>query len=333
VASPKSLPAPISDWVYAPERDMAFSNDRCFLCGITLTGENRSDEHVVPAWVQREFALSNERIVLLNGTTMPYRQLKVPCCVSCNEKYLAPIEARIADAYRAGRAGFAALDPWEIFSRLGKIYYGLLFRETLLPDDRSGRTPGPILPPELIAAFFVHHLLLQRVRGVVECDEFPASIFLFDAQETRNSRRQNFDMQDSLEAPAIGVRLGPVAMFAALQDFGALETLAMPHWDVARSIRLAPVQFAEVFAVGVHAAMSWAGRVRLNITGTSDGVHVAVSSREHGFVDADPVRYARILSGVLNWPLDQVTDDYGNPLTWLVGDDGSPRTIAEDDAF
>jgi hypothetical protein len=327
------LPARTPELIYAPERDMAFSNDRCFLCGISLTTKNRTDEHVVPAWVQREFALSNERIVLLNGTSMPYRQLTIPCCSICNGTYLAPIEQRVADAYRAGRAGFEALDRWDIYSWLGKIFYGLLFRERLLPIDRTGQTPGRIVPPELLAMFFTHHLLLQRVRGVVDCDGFPASVFLFDAQETTKSRRQNFDLKDSLEAPAIAVRLGPVAIFAALQDFGALETIRMPQWDIARRLALAPVQFAEVFALGVHAATSWAGRVRLDITERSDKVYARVISRENAFVNADHVNYVDILSGSLDWPPEQVTDEHGYPLTWLVADDGSPRTLSEDDAF
>ncbi len=67
----------------------------CFLCGCSLGVENRSEEHVIPKWLQKRFKLLDQRLVLLNGTSIPYKQLTIPCCKPCNNKHLAPIENKV----------------------------------------------------------------------------------------------------------------------------------------------------------------------------------------------------------------------------------------------
>src|SRR6185437_5829167 len=66
-----------------------FGLSTCFLCGRRLGIRNRSDEHVIPRWVQDRFGLWNERLNLLNGSSIPYRQLTVPCCRTCNNVHLS----------------------------------------------------------------------------------------------------------------------------------------------------------------------------------------------------------------------------------------------------
>ena len=46
---------------------MALDHDHCFLCGVELTDAIRTDEHVFPKWMQRDFDLWNEELNLLNA--------------------------------------------------------------------------------------------------------------------------------------------------------------------------------------------------------------------------------------------------------------------------
>ena len=62
-----------------------FGMNTCFLCRCELTRQNRTDEHVIPKWVQRRFDLWNETLEMLNGTTIPYRQLIIPCCLNSGD--------------------------------------------------------------------------------------------------------------------------------------------------------------------------------------------------------------------------------------------------------
>ena len=69
-------------------KDRSFGRSTCFLCARRLGSKNRSDEHIFPKWLQARFDLWNERLTLINGTTIPYRSLVVPCCKICNNHHL-----------------------------------------------------------------------------------------------------------------------------------------------------------------------------------------------------------------------------------------------------
>ena len=118
---------------YYPEQERSFAEDKCFLCGTQLTSDNRSDEHVIPKWVQHEFALWNQNLTLLNQTPIPYRQLTIPCCAPCNNEHLNRIEVAVSTAWREGFDSFASLNRDVLFLWLAKIVYGLLVRELFLP--------------------------------------------------------------------------------------------------------------------------------------------------------------------------------------------------------
>jgi hypothetical protein len=54
------------DAAYLADRDMALDHDHCFLCGVELIAGNRTEEHVFPRWMQREYDLWTQRLTLLN---------------------------------------------------------------------------------------------------------------------------------------------------------------------------------------------------------------------------------------------------------------------------
>src|SRR6185437_5427329 len=121
---------------------------------------NRSDEHVIPRWVQDRFGLWNERLNLLNGSSIPYRQLTVPCCRTCNNVHLSQIENRVRSAVALGFEAARELDQKTWFLWLGKIFYGLLLREYFLKRDRKSPRTGRIVPRSLIEQYELHHTML-----------------------------------------------------------------------------------------------------------------------------------------------------------------------------
>ncbi len=82
-------PGPLDDFAYATERDMALDHDHCFLCGLALSENTRTVEHVFPQWLLADFDLHNQKINLLNGSSIRYRSLVIPCCKDCNTFWLA----------------------------------------------------------------------------------------------------------------------------------------------------------------------------------------------------------------------------------------------------
>ena len=129
-------------------KDHGFSNDLCFLCGEKLTDQNRSNEHVFPKWLQNEFSLWDEKIVLLNGTDIPYRDLTIPCCAPCNSGPLSEIESKMKHAYSEGHESLINLDERDLFLWLGKIFFGLIYKELFLLADRKNAALGSIFRKE-----------------------------------------------------------------------------------------------------------------------------------------------------------------------------------------
>lgn len=58
--------------------------DTCVFCGEDLAFAGRTMEDVFPKWLQREYGLADQNLVLINGTTARYSQLTVPACAQCN---------------------------------------------------------------------------------------------------------------------------------------------------------------------------------------------------------------------------------------------------------
>jgi hypothetical protein len=210
----------VPDGLFRAVRDRQFGHDICFLCGGNL-GDGGTEEHVIPRWAQERFDLWNQRLTLLNGTVIPYRQLTVPCCFACNNQYLEPIENAVARATRNGAAAVRALGDQVLFVWLGKIFYGLLYRELFLTADRRDLSVGMIAQPDLLRHFELHHYFLQSCRVRMSfAEEFPASIFVFDVCEPPD-RRHGWDFRDNLATMFISCRVGQVGLIAVLQDGGA----------------------------------------------------------------------------------------------------------------
>jgi len=318
--------------VYTFERDQAFTNDRCFLCGCALDGVNRTDEHVFPRWLQRRCDLWSQRLVLLNRTEMPYSQIKIPCCFTCNNIHLSPIENRMKVAFEAGPDAVRDLDRTDLFVWLAKIYYGLLVVELFLQADRSDPSSSMILTPEWVEKFRMHHMLMQVARGLVEWEpgKSPASIFVFESQVPSNAR-QTFDYRDSLYFPYLSLRIGKTAVIASLQDWGALEhTVDIPMFNAARRVPLHPQQWRQLHAMGVYMTslfdrtpshMTIAGEASVRIV----TMPIAGLSGKPLFRDFNVDDYAAALAESLEQPIAEIFD--GSRVIDVIGKDETVFTF------
>lgn len=223
----------------------------CFLCGIGVDDKTRSREHVFPRWLLHRHGLWDARLTLLNGETIPYRQLTITCCTTCNNEYLSRLEDEVGAAFAGGPESVRALPEERLFLWLAKFYYGLVFRELTLRLDVRDPDQGMIVDEELLRQYSLHHLLLRRLLGIVDWNEFPASMFVFDALHSED-RALSFDYFDALDGPFVCVRSGPTFVVGFLQDFGAVHGLGIedgPRLAAARRLRLHPMQCVELMAL------------------------------------------------------------------------------------
>ncbi|MEU6677670.1 hypothetical protein [Streptomyces sp. NPDC046925] len=305
-----------NEFPYWHERDLATEVDRCFLCGCYLNTENKSLEHVFPKWLLDRYGIRKTKVQLLNGSVITYDKLLIPCCKQCNNQHLSKIEVDVSAAFKYGRAGVQTLSKDALFIWVGKIYYGLMYRELTLRSDIRNPGSESIMDPEFLRMFSSHHLLLQHARGLVNwrTGYSPASFLLYDCQESTGNARLNFDYFDVVTLPFLALRIGKVGVICCLQDWGRLENYQDDELLVrAQAAELHPQQFREIAARAAYAISLLGTKVsHIPVYGPSS-VTVLDPKLTDYFGEApkpedDPASYAALLATALRQPIEDVHD-------------------------
>ena len=310
------------------------NNTACFLCAEPLTRETRTEEHVIPKWVQQKYDLWNERMGLLNGTFIQYRQLTIPCCNRCNNERLSTLESTVEVAVSSGYDGVLALPKFTLFQWLGKIFVGLLYKDLLLPFDRSDQSAGNIIDAESLKRFSMMHLWIQMASLTSDAgneNEYcPGSIFLFRTQQPDTPKAQ-FDLVDATLANCIAIRLGDVGMVADFLENGVHATMAEDSFQAYQGFPLHPLQFKEMAARIFYAATLIDVETEVEFYGSPDDFKIAFFW--HPKENSSPrewknEEYAHVLGNVMRFPEDQkVFDPIKGVWTCLHNEDGSLRRL------
>src|SRR5262245_58398877 len=230
-----------------------YSAGHCFYCGARL--RVRTEEHVFPLWLQKRFQLQHQIITLLNGTTIKYSQLKVPCCRKCNNEHLSGLETRVKRHLQMPPRKLAPRQQTDLFTWACKILLGILYKERLLPRDRREPNKGTILPETLHDPYETTHLIIQNAR--IQIDFFaegkkrlPGSVFIFRLKAPTEVRMQ-FDFRDDINNLGVFLRLGNRGIIVAA-DGGALDIEVGHLFRRDGKPALHPLQFSELGAIAFY---------------------------------------------------------------------------------
>jgi hypothetical protein len=323
--------------LFKPDERPRFGREFCFLCGATLTPDRDSDEHVIPKWIQERYQLWDQKLHLLNGTTIPYRQLKIPCCSICNSERLSIIEAEVRRACDAGREAVVNLPPLTLFLWAGKILYGLLYREYLLSWNRKDEEEGPIVSPELLEQFRLHHQFLQAARIPFDFQpHIPASIFVYKTLEP-TKRKMGFDYWDLPFALGFSIRIGKVGIIACLQDGGAVKYAFGERYEEYKELELHWTQFAEVTAQTFYDLNRFNRVPKFMLVEGKERVHVVLSplgglSGKPLFEEWNIEGYAQALAHCSRFPLETIHPQPDRVISWLYREGKLRRMLADDPA-
>jgi hypothetical protein len=288
---------------YDPTDRRFLGKDRCFLCGTKLTPTTRTAEHVFPKWLLNRYRLWDERLTLLNGTSMSYRRIRVPSCKRCNGRFLGSLERRVEQAVRGGYETFKRLPRQVIFQWLTKVFFQILYLEMRLAKDVAVPDRGTILTPEFVDEFRLEHVLLNSVRVPVRIAGAPPwSIFIVPTQASTR-RCRNFDFLDNTPNQVIAFRMGDVGVIAALVDGHAQEEIFRSYFrNLARRVRLHPIQFRELASKVIYKRHTMNRTPRFMTTWHEDGKWFQVLSLPVAGLSSRPVfddwqnsEYARVL--------------------------------------
>jgi hypothetical protein len=224
--------------------ESSIAKKRCFACGGPPS--SGTGEHVIPLWLQNKFLLFDERLTLLNGTRIPYRNLTVPCCVACNTGFLSKIENSVQPVFHRGGVSSdeekLALARW-----LSKILIGLLVKETSLLFDRSKPSLGTIVEPGFIDELRHCHFVMQSARKTTSfrClhGEFPFSLYSYRVSNYRNE----FDLSTNIAGQSVSIRIGQLGVIFINDGGLQMEVGPKGPFDLSGS-DLSETQFREISA-------------------------------------------------------------------------------------
>lgn len=226
--------------------ESSIAQKRCFSCGGPPS--DGIGEHVIPKWLQNKCLLFDEHLTLLNGTSIPYRNLTVPCCTECNTGYLSKIENSVQPIFQRGDVASdeekLALARW-----LAKILIGLLVKETSLLFDRSRPDSGTIVDPSLIDELRHCHFVMQSARKTTSfrClhSEFPFSMYFYRVPNYR--KNHEFDFSTNVAGQSVSIRIGQLG--AIFINDGGFQMEVGPKGPFALlGAELSEIQFREISA-------------------------------------------------------------------------------------
>jgi len=229
-----------------PFENMKLNDSYCFLCGIDM-GNKSTKEDLIPMWLQRKHNLFKKNLTLINGTQIPYSQLKIPCCSKCNNEHLSRLESKISAAINSGYRASINLDPTLIFYWTAKIFYGILRKELTLLVDRSNPDKGSIVPETLIQAYRNLHTFMQGIRRPLEfVGQVPFSVLVANLHDFGDEKNYNF--KDDIFCQTLCIRSGSVGIIVALADAGVNNQSYSRYLKAVNGRKLHPIQFDELYA-------------------------------------------------------------------------------------
>jgi len=306
---------------------------KCFICKKQLTHSNTPNtgtitrEDVFPKWLWKKFQLQNEVIDFPHGGNEKYPNVLVPCCRTCNSKWMRQVETRISQAVAAldEYPEFMQLSRSDVALWLSKIAYGLL-AASVWPWRFNSQSA---LPPKLPATVFDQYQLVAKLlagfrkRVIISASAFPISILKFHVKSGGNARL-NYDYRDSIEWPtALAIRMGSIGVIASFEDFGYLE-----HWykqtlaSLLDGAILHPRQFSEVVARAFYNAGLGGFNIGYSLSEGPDDVHMWLTPIATDGRPEDPQRLADMMADFTGVENLRTIDDGNRHRSLLVGANG-----------
>lgn len=177
------------------------TSETCFVCGQTAT----TREHLFPKWLQREFNLWDQRLIIPNKTSIAYRQLTIPCCNRCNNEVYSSLEYKISNKTES------EADMWRWAN---KVHFALTLKDKFLDWDRKnpGYKIGDVISVSDPLETSRHFLHCVSGDFVTEPDPF-GSVFRFDFTE-----KQDYNFVHIINSSSICISFGDRGYVVFIKD-------------------------------------------------------------------------------------------------------------------
>jgi len=312
--------------LYNPFQKIDFSPQKCFLTGRNLHSEEE-EIFVFPQWILDRYSLRDKTFKMLEGSTIKYEDMKMPCLKSVIENAIDPLEEEIEKAFTAGYEAVKEVPEERLFQWMAKLMYGILYHDISI-EQRKPTVKGKefMLPLFLQERFGKLHSILQSLVCPMEFSGIKFwSIRVFKIKISKDI----FNYKDETTNLNFSLGMNDFGIVACLQDNGAVGIHEQKITDKFLTKTLHPVQFEEICARFIYTNYLLNHYAKYTLKSTEEKVIIEstpLTGTEHKALYSrwDDDMFAQVLS--LYWKPWGITKDdiilFGNsPISYLENND------------
>ncbi len=236
--------------LYNPFQKFNFSPQTCFLTGQNL---HPAEEQifVFPEWILDRYSLRDKTFKMLEGSSLQYRDVKIPCFSDVIKNAINPLEKEIEKAFTAGYEAVIKVPEERLFQWIAKLVYGVLYNDMSI-EVRKYTKKGKefTLSPFMQERFKKLHLLLQSL--VVPMDFKETKLWSIRVFKIKYSK-DVFNYKDEPTNLNFSLGMNDFGIVACLQDNGAVGINQQEMTDKFSDKILHPIQFEELCARFIYA--------------------------------------------------------------------------------
>ena len=277
--------------LYNPFKNFDFSPQTCFLTGQKLHSFKEEQISVFPEWILDRYSLRDKTFKMLEGSSLRYKDMKMPCFESVIENAITPLEEEIEKAFSVGYDAVKEIPEERLFQWMAKLMYGVLYQDISI-ERRKPVVDGKefTLPLFLQERFGKLHSVLQSLVCPMDLNGSKLwSIKVFKI----NISKDVFNYKDETTNLNFSLGMNDFGIIACLQDNGAVAIDQERITDIFLNKVLHPIQFQELSARFIYA----------NYLLNSYAEYTMQSTEEKLIIESAP------LTGTANKPLFSYWDD------------------------
>lgn len=212
---------------------LAADLDLCFVCGIGRAEVMFNNEHVIPDWILRRFALYSRKITLPNGKQQIYGRYTLRCCTSCNELLGAQLETPISQLFEAEIGAtvqnLRSADPTLLYSWLCLIFIKLHLKDREFRADLDQRNPSPQIGDiyDWDGLHHIHTVARRQQSGANIDSTVLGTTYFFEMTDESES----FDFVSLSDYSTLMLRIGNLGIAAVLNDCGYVGPLVRDYFS------------------------------------------------------------------------------------------------------
>lgn len=248
--------------LYNPFENLYFNDNTCFLTGIDLQ-HSEDTITVFPEWIMEQYGLANTSFTMMdNITSVLYKDLKLPCSKKVKEAF-HQLDQEIKTAFEGGYESVKVLDSQRLFLWMGRIVYGVLYKDMLLERAKMEKRKLELnISTRLKERMGLFHLMLQSLVAPIEFSELkPWSISIVKLKYSKDI----FNYHDDTIKLIFSLGMNGFGIIACLQDNGVIKESQQDILSKIGETVLHPIQFEELYARFLYATFLLQYRVNYKI--------------------------------------------------------------------